>query len=201
MRRPFTSAGQYLLMFSSVLMLPSRFRVMWRQAWGIVPEWYLTRRQRRQVTRAARWHLAGYAAIAAGTVALETWWPLICWLGPHVCMRWTYWLQGLGEHTGLTHRPNTLLNTRTLETNWFMRRVNWNMTYHTVHHTYPGVPFHALPRLHREVSAQYPHELPKSGYLRLHWGIIRSLARGRTEHDICAEADALLAQNAVASSP
>ena len=35
---------------------------------------------------------------------------------------------GGGERFGLTHEPNTLLNTRTLTTNAFMRWLNWNMT-------------------------------------------------------------------------
>ena len=50
-------------------------------------------------------------------------------------------MTGLGEHLGLTHERYTLLNTRTLTANVFMRWVNWNMTYHTIHHTFPSVPF------------------------------------------------------------
>ena len=77
--------------------------------------------------------VVGYAVVLASAVAAQSWWPLYYWIGPFVLMRWTYVLQGGGEHFGLTHEPNTLLNTRTLTTNAFMRWLNWNMTYHTAH--------------------------------------------------------------------
>jgi fatty acid desaturase len=176
-RKPFTSAWQYLWLFWGTSTHFYRAKFILQQAFGHVPEAVPTGRQRRQLVLAARWQLVGYAAIAA---------------------QWFYWLQGLGEHTGLTHRPNTLLNTRTFKTNAFMRWIHWNMTYHTVHHTYPSVPFHALPRLHEEVTAIYPLPLPVEGYLECHWRILRELLRGRTEHDIVADADARLTRAAAA---
>ena len=197
-RRPFDSAWHYVWMLSGLLYYVQRVRLVLRLAGGSAPEWYLTTRQRRQVIVSARWHLAGYAAIAASAVALGSWWPVTYWLGPLVCMHWSYRLQGTAEHTGLTHAPNTLLNTRTLKTNAFMRWLHWNMTYHTVHHTYPAVPFHALPLLHREVAARYPYALPTSGFFRVHWEIIRALADGKTELDICAETEARQVRRATA---
>ena len=104
-------------------------------------------------------------------------------------MHWFYWVDGLGEHGGLTHEPHTLLNTRTLETNAFMRWVNWNMTYHTVHHTYPSVPFHRLPELHKEVEERLGFELPSSPYLKLHWRHLEQMFSGATELDIWAAHD------------
>jgi len=123
---------------------------------------HLTDPQRRTIERMARLHLAGYVAIAASAVMQGSWWPIYYWLGPFVALHWVYRLQGFGEHTFLTHRPHTLLNTRTLETNALMRLLNWNMTYHTVHHTYPSVPFYRLPELHREVEEKLgvpPHKV------------------------------------------
>ena len=66
-----------------------------------------------------------HQVICAEALAKHNIWPLYYWIGPLVIMRWTYWLQGLGEHGGLTHEPYTLLNTRTLTTNAFMRWINW----------------------------------------------------------------------------
>ncbi len=197
-RKPFDGAWPYLWRFFGPSFHFHRAKAVLRQAFGHAPEPFLTGRQRRLVILAARWHLVGYAAIASSAVALESWWPVIYWLGPILCTKWFYWFQGVGEHTGLTHRPNTLLNTRTFKTNWFMRWINWNMTYHTVHHTFPNIPFHALPRLHEEVTAIYPLPLPVEGYLGCHWRILRELLRGRTEHDIVADADARLARAAAA---
>ena len=71
-----------------------------------------------------------------------------------------------------------------------MRWVHWNMTYHTIHHTFPAVPFFNLPRLHAEVTATYPHPLPEVGYLRCQREILGALLSGRTEHDMVADAEA-----------
>ena len=197
-RKPFMSAGQYLWLFWGMSTHFYRAKFIVQLAFGQVPEAVPAGRQRRQLVLGARWQLVGYAAIAASAVGFESWWPLVYWLGPIQCTQWFYWIQGLGEHTGLTHRPNTLLNTRTFKTNAFMRWIHWNMTYHTVHHTYPAVPFHALPRLHEEVTAIYPLALPMEGYLEFHWRILRELLRGRTEYDIVADADARLTPAAAA---
>ena len=45
-------------------------------------------------------------------------------------------------------------NTRTTFTSRAVRALAWNMPYHTEHHTYPSVPFHRLPELHRLIE---PH--------------------------------------------
>ena len=145
--------------------------------------------------------VAGYAVVLASAVAAQSWWPLYYWIGPFVLMRWTYVLQGGGEHFGLTHEPNTLLNTRTLTTNAFMRWLNWNMTYHTAHHTFPGVPFHRLPELHREIEERLGYRLPSAPYFRLHWGHIRRFARGETELDICAGHDEQLVEEGKLPAP
>ena len=113
-------------------------------------------------------------------------------------MRWTYWLQGLGEHGGLTHEPYTLLNTRTLTTNAFMRWVNWNrrgerdvsrffvfLLAPPHSHTFPSVPFYRLPGLQREIEANLGYQLPSSPYFKLHWRHVRRMFGGATELDIC----------------
>ena len=144
--------------------------------------------------------MVGYAAILVSALVMQSWWPVYYWLGPLVATRWVYWLQGLGEHGGLTHEPHTLWNTRTLKTNFFIRWVNWNMTYHTVHHTFPSVPFYRLPELHREVEQTLGFELPSSPYLALHWKHIKAMFAGATELDICAEHDRFLIETGRLSS-
>ena len=194
-RPPFERVGQYLAFMSSVPFFYTRLRSLVLHALGDVQGWYLTEAQKRHITAATRWHWLGYAAIAGSAVWMESWWPLTCWIGPSVCTKWVYWIQGIQEHLGLTHRDNTLLNTRTSATNAIMRWLNWNMTYHTVHHTFPGTPFHALPDLHREVTAIYPYELPTSTYWSFHWGLFRSLLNGATESELVRASNAALEQN------
>ena len=57
------------------------------------------------VITATRLHLLGYLIIAITAVGFESWWPLIYWVGPYVCTKWVYWIQGIQEHLGLTHAP------------------------------------------------------------------------------------------------
>ena len=188
LRPAFTSAGQYLWLLSGLPHFFGRWRSLIRQASGVADDWYLTARQRVRVVRAARWHLFGYAVVAFSAVLFNSAWPLIYWVGPIFCTKWAYWVQGLQEHLVLTHAPNTLHNTRTSKTNFLMRWLNWNMTYHTVHHTFPAVPFHAMPELHREVVASVSFELPTNGYWEFHWGMVRSLLGGQTERVLVAAA-------------
>ncbi len=189
LRPEFTSAAQYLRVLSGLPFFYNRWRSLVHQASGIADDWYLTGKQRAVVVRAARWHLFGYGVVAFSAVFFNSAWPLIYWVGPIMCTKWVYWLQGLQEHLVLTHAPDTLHNTRTSKTNFLMRWLNWNMTYHTVHHAFPAVPFHALPKLNREVTANVTFELPTSGYWAFHWGMIKSLQHGQTERDLIAAAD------------
>ena len=181
------SGGQYLLALSGFPLIRSKLKRIWCHAFISADEWYLTPSQQQDVKQAARWHVTGYAVALGSALVLQSWWVLVFWWGPFFLMRWSYMLQGLGEHTGLTHQPHTLWNTRTFSTNWFMRWVNWNMTYHCVHHTFPGVPFYRLPTLHREVEQQLGYALPSTSYTKLHWRQFWAFREGRTELDICTE--------------
>ena len=128
----------------------------------------------------ARWHPSGYAAIAAASIALESWAAVIYWVAPLLLTKWTHQTQNLIEHTGLTHAPDTLANTRTITTIAALRWLTWHMTYHSAHHTFPGVPFHALPDLHRAIVEKLGHEPPSCGYLAFNWRMIKALSAGRT---------------------
>ena len=200
LRPPFMRLSPYLWLMSGGSFFIGRAKSLFLHANGKVEDWYLSGSQRRLVIRAARWHLLGYAIILLVAISMGSWWPVTLWLAPYVCTKWVYWIQGLQEHLGLTHAPNTLLNTRTSKTNWFMRWLNWNMTYHTVHHTFPAVPFHALPTLHAEVAAAYPQLLPVSTYWEFHRGLFRSLIQGHTEPELVGKANQQFAEAQTAKS-
>ena len=184
-RKVFETPWDYLWVLSGLASSWGRLLLLIEQTLGRCDEWYATEAQKRTMITAARWHTTGYASIAAVAFYFESWWPLYYWIGPLVLMRWTYWLQGLGEHNGLTHEPHTLLNTRTLKTNAFMHWINWNMTYHAIHHTFPSIPFYRLPEAHREAEAKLGYELPSASYLNLHWGHLKQMFKGAGERDIC----------------
>jgi len=172
--------ASYLLYLSGLTYWYGRARSTLRLAFGIVPPYatWLNAEQRRQVIAEARWHVAGYAAIALLSLAFRSWLAVELWLAPMVAMKWFHQLQNIGEHTGMTHRSDTLQNTRTLIVPAWVRWLMWNMPYHAAHHTFPGVPFHALPRLHHEIEDGLGQKLPSAGYFAAQAAILRMLWRG-----------------------
>jgi fatty acid desaturase len=74
---------------------------------------------------------------------------------------WLFVMYATPQHAGLhedvlDHR----LNSRTIYLNPFLRFLYLNMNYHTEHHMFPLVPYHALPKLHEEVKHDYPKPNP-----------------------------------------
>lgn len=187
LRPKFKGVADYAFFMTGWAMIKGKVMRIFQHAFTGTDEWYMTKAQRRQVVIAARWHVIGYLLTGLTVIALQSWAALYYWWGPLLLMGWVYRLQGSAEHTFLTHEPNTLLNTRTLRTNRFMHWVNWNMTYHTIHHTFPSVPFYRLPALTQEVETLVGFELPGDSYLNVHRAAFRALASGQTELDICAE--------------
>ena len=189
---PFHNVREYLWMLSGMPLIYWKGRQIIRHAAGLADDWYFTPKQAKAAIEHSRWSVAIYVLILVSAIIFQSWWWLYYWIGPFVLMRWTYMLEGGGEHRGLTHQSNTLFNTRTWDTNWFARWLNWNMTYHAAHHTFPSVPFHRLPELQREIELSLGYELPKTSYFRLHYWHLRKLSRGKTEFDISAETEAPL---------
>ena len=191
-RPKFRGVADYAVYMSGLPLIKSKLSGVLRHAFVGSDESYMTQSQRRGVVKAARWHVAGYTLVLTSALMLESWSVLYYWWGPFFLMRWSYMLQGSGEHTFLTHEPNTLLNTRIFRTNIFMHWVNWNMTYHSIHHTFPSVPFFRLPALSREIEGNLGFELTGAPYFALHWQLFKTLASGKTELEICAEHTAQL---------
>ncbi|MDW3204433.1 MAG: fatty acid desaturase [Alphaproteobacteria bacterium] len=150
---------------------------------------YFTDKQKQKVVAEHRWHLAGYALVAAASVYLETWAAVIYWIGPLFTMKVFQNVQNVTEHTGLTHLQDTVHNTRTIKTWWIFRWMAWNMQYHTAHHTFPAVPFFNLPALHAELVKHAGYEPPSTGYLAFQYRFIRQLIKGPETRDGIAEID------------
>ncbi|HEY2177880.1 MAG TPA: fatty acid desaturase [Caulobacteraceae bacterium] len=160
----------------------------WRRVSGIVrtgagrgldDAYWLDARGRRTVVAEARVHIALWVAIAAASAALQSWAALGLWIAPMVLTKWFHQLQNMGEHTGLPHVPDIFANTRTLKGPAPMRWLMWNMTWHTAHHCFPGVPFHALPALTGEIESGLGRPLPRHGYIEAQRDIFAGLARQR----------------------
>ena len=74
---------------------------------------------------------------------------------------WLAAVYGLTQHAGLAENVlDHRLNCRTVYMNPVNRFLYWNMNYHTEHHMFPLVPYHALPRLHEIVRDDMPAAYP-----------------------------------------
>ena len=173
----------YLLWMSGVSYWYTRWRRILRFCFGIVTEPYLPQKRHAELIREARWHLAGYAVIAGGYLAMHSWAAVILWLAPMLAMKCVHQLQNTIEHLGLPHEDNVLINTRSTRTNALMRWLGWRMQYHTAHHAFPGVPFHRLRELNEAIFTARGAAPPSMTYLGFQMAVLRAFARGRTEAD------------------
>lgn len=125
--------------------------------------------------------LAAYLVIVVvvsatvGPLALVMYWWLPRLLGEPVQR-----MLRVAEHTGCAESDDLLDNTRTTLTAWPLRVIGWQMPYHTEHHLFPNVPFHALPAVHRAVVHRLGH-LETRGYLAGQIDILRGLAARRRQ--------------------
>ena len=173
---PFSLGGYLLYLFGLSYWL-GLMRRLWRNALGKTTGEYFTTKQRRHIKLEARWHLVGYALIAVLSFVLENTAAWTLWLAPMLSTKVFHQVQNITEHTGASHDPNTLINTRTIKTWPVLRWMCWNMQFHSAHHTYPAVPFFRLPELHAEIVRRIGHEPPTVSYLGFQLHFIRQLLR------------------------
>ncbi|MCU0911737.1 MAG: fatty acid desaturase [Rhodobacteraceae bacterium] len=103
---------------------------------------------RPQLAREARAMLAGYAALAALSVAAGSAVLLWAWVVPALLGQPVLRLYLLAEHGRCPQVADMFENSRTTVTARAVRWLAWNMPYHAEHHAMPAVPFHRLPELH-----------------------------------------------------
>jgi fatty acid desaturase len=161
----------------------TRWRRIVRFALGRVSEPYIPASRRADMVREARWMLAGYAAIAAVSVACQSWAAVTFWLAPMLLTKLVHQMQNTIEHLGLPHASNILENTRSTRTNAVLRWMCWNMQYHTAHHAFPGVPFHRLPALHAKLFDERGAAPPMMTYFGFQAAVLRAFWPNRTEAD------------------
>jgi fatty acid desaturase len=186
--RPPYDRRSYLLWLLGPSYWYTRLARILRFCRGIVIEPYIPPARHADVIREARWHAAGYAAIAALSLLAGSWAAVGYWLAPMLLTKVVHQLQNTIEHLGLPHVPDTLRNTRSTRTGALMRWLCWNMQYHTAHHAFPSVPFHHLPALHGRIFTARGTEPPTMRYLAFQRAVLRALAGHRTEADYPAGA-------------
>jgi Na+-transporting NADH:ubiquinone oxidoreductase subunit F len=118
---------------------------------------YLPPDERPKAVRTARIYVTVWFAVLAACVVLRTVEPLMFVVLPSFYGKWLLVAYGITQHAGLAE--DTLdhrLNSRSVRMNRVHRYLYWNMNFHTEHHMFPNVPFHALPALSEATKADFP---------------------------------------------
>jgi fatty acid desaturase len=170
------SLAAWLLHVSGLPYWQARVGGLIMHARGRTPEPFLAGRVGTRVVQEAQVYLAIYAAITGLSVITESTLALTYWVIPAVAGQPLLRLYLLAEHTGCPLVADMLANTRTTMTNGIVRFFAWNMPYHTEHHAFPSVPFHALPALHRELRPDLKVVAP--GYIAASRDIARAAMSG-----------------------
>jgi fatty acid desaturase len=165
--------GQWLWVVTGLPLWRDLALGLLRHASGKVTEPYLSAIPARHVIREARVHLALYALVTLASFAWGNATALRYWIVPALLGQPWLRLYLMAEHTGCPFVPDMLANSRTTLTNGLMRYLAWNMPFHAEHHSFPAVPFHALPRLHRRLAPWLRKTSP--GYFAAQCEIVKAL--------------------------
>ena len=84
----------------------------------------------------------------------------------------------LSDHTACEYGSNYLTNTRTTYTNLFVRYLMWEMPFHSEHHRYPGIPFHALSEVHSHLKPHLKYVV-RGGFLAAQKQIVSGYMRDK----------------------
>jgi fatty acid desaturase len=122
----------------------------------------------------ARFLVLGHIVLGVLFALLGAWILIPIFLTPFYAS-WLTFLCGVPQHFGLlSDSPDWRRSCRTVLQDPITRFLYWQMNYHTEHHMYAAVPFHALPRLHRVIAADSPK--PNRGLVSA-WKEIIQIAR------------------------
>ena len=157
---------QYLLYLSGLPVWKSNIATILRNACRGCEDNFVPIGKRRTVRIESLMMLGVYlliamAAIVGGFIELLYVWIIPLLLGQPFLRAYL-----LAEHAGCTEINNRFANTRTLITHPIVRKIAWNMPYHTEHHVYPAVPFFRLPEAH--ALAQQHLQQKEPGYRSFH---------------------------------
>jgi fatty acid desaturase len=172
--KPTTVAG-YLYTMTSIPFWRGRVSMSLRHALtGRVPQKAIPASRHRAIVIEARIVWAIYLLVFVLSVVFQNDAALIYWFLPLVVGYPFLRFFLLAEHTGCAFGADMFANTRTTYTNWAMRKLIWDMSFHCEHHSYPSVPFHALHKVNGLIHDRIVNSAP--GYLAFHRNLVRRLA-------------------------
>jgi fatty acid desaturase len=164
---------RYLWLLTGLPYWMSQMRGLIETAAGRAAAPWIPAAARPAVMREAQLYLAAYLALIALAVVLRSPIPVILWVVPVVLGQPVLRAVLMAEHKGCPETDDRMENTRTTLAGRAFGLLFWNANLHIEHHYAPGVPFHALPRLHALLR---PHLKSLDGsYPAAHRSILRSL--------------------------
>lgn len=105
----------------------------------------------------SRFTVIVHLAVIALAIVLHSWLPVLLFSLPRLYGGWLIWLLILAQHAGLAENVlDHRINTRSIHLNPFLSFLYMHMEFHTEHHIYPNIPFHALSRFRRAIDSQMP---------------------------------------------
>lgn len=164
---------RYVWLLTGLPYWNSQIRGLIATAVGKADQPWIPAASRPSVLREARTYLAAYLVLIAAAIALRSMLPVILWMMPVVLGQPVLRAVLMAEHKGCPENDDRMANTRTTLAGRAFGLLFWNANLHIEHHFAPGVPFHALPKLHGLLR---PHlkSLERS-YADAHRGIVTSL--------------------------
>ena len=172
-REPFTFKS-YLMWFLGFSYWFNRISGILRRARGIIIEPYIRNVERKKIINESRLHVFGYLVILILSVYFESWIFFTFWIIPMLITKPFHQMQNTIEHLGLSHEKDIMHNTRSTNTNPFLRWLCWQMPYHTAHHTFPSVPFWKLKKLNKKIENNVG-QVYSMGYIEFQIEVIKSL--------------------------
>jgi fatty acid desaturase len=154
---------RYLWLLTGLPYWMSQIRGLVETAAGRVDLPWITAASRGVVVREARIYLAIYLSLMALMLAFHSALPVMLWMVPVLLGQPVLRAVLMAEHGGCPENDDRMANTRTTLAGRAFGLLFWNANLHIEHHYAPGVPFHALPRLHellrphlRSLDISYP---------------------------------------------
>lgn len=171
---PPTSRAAYLWRISGLPYWRARIQQLYAMALGRFEAFdFILQSERAAVRRSVLGMIGVYLAILAVSIATGSLAALWFWILPVLLARPFLQLYLLSEHTGCSADDDVLRNTRTTLALWPIRLMMWNMPFHTAHHLYPQIPFHALPKTQELLAPS--GMVTASGYFVTNWTLFRTI--------------------------
>ncbi|MGI9373325.1 MAG: fatty acid desaturase [Hyphomicrobiales bacterium] len=163
----------YLLYLSGWPHWVYQLKVLCINAVGKNNDAFIPPKLKARIQREAQVFIVTYILIALASLLTGSAAALIYWVVPSLLAQPFLRAYLLAEHTGCEKVRDMFENTRTTFTWAPVRFIAWNMPFHTEHHAWPGVPFHALPKLHGQIKTRLVNTA--DGYTAFHRKYVKTL--------------------------